>query len=59
MAYLLTVVPVLEFRLAVRLAGPFSSASWWALPPLWLLFAMTVVTLGVLAALERLEQAHR
>jgi hypothetical protein len=46
MVYFLTVVLMLEFRLAARLVGPFSSAWWWTLGPLWFRFAMTVVTLA-------------
>lgn len=59
MAHLLTVVLMLEFRLVAGLAGLFSSTWRWALAPLWLLLPLTVVTLAVLAALERLQQSHR
>jgi hypothetical protein len=36
---------LLEFRLAARLAGLIGWA-WWMLAPLWLLFAVTILTLA-------------
>jgi hypothetical protein len=43
-------VLLLEFRLAARFAGLIGWA-WWMLAPLWLLLAMTIVTLVGLAVI--------
>ena len=59
MVYFLTTVLLLEFRMAIRLFGPFSWPWWWVLAPLSLLFAVMVVTLAGLAAVERVQRPAR
>jgi hypothetical protein len=56
---LLAMILRLELRLALRLVGLMRWPRWWILAPLWLLLAVTVVTLVGLVALDHLGQRLR
>jgi fatty acid desaturase len=59
MVHFLAMILLLEFRLAARLVALISSTWWWMLAPLWLLIAVTVITLAGMAMPQRLEPKRR